>query len=103
MLEFGMTNLMIFFGAILAGLVFVIAWIVNSELRINACRKEIARLKSQFSSIERENFLLAEEASSRGKGPRKDEFERENEKLRGELSEAKSSLEEVYKALLSQK
>lgn len=110
--DFGASNLIIFFTAATISLFFVIAWIIKSEVKINFCKKEIAKLRARLDSSEREKFAIAEklsaiEIASGGAIPddmikRYEDLEKENIKIRAELSEAKGSLEEVYKAIVSQ-
>jgi len=110
--DFGVSNLAIFFTVAFLSLFFVIAWIIKSEVKISACKKEMMKLMSRLDSSEREKFAIAEklsaiEISSGGAIPddvlkRCEELDAENLKLKSELAEAKSSLEEVYKAIVSQ-
>ena len=117
MIELGIMNFMMFFVVIAIGLIFVIAWIVKSEIRINTAKLEIAKLNDELEAQEREKFNLREKIMAlqnmqntleRGPGEtdelrRKNEaLEEENNRLKNELGEARSSLEEVYKALSSQ-
>ena len=117
MLEIGLINIAAFFVIIGVCLIFIAAWIIKSESRINICREEIARLKNQVAGLEREKSGLLEKLSSQEIAPsgsadspssdlelkealdRNELLEAENKKLKRELSEAKKSLEEVYKAL----
>jgi len=109
--DFGVSNLAIFFTVAFLSLFFVIAWIIKSEVKMNACKKEIFKLRSRLDSSEREKFAIAEklsaiEISSGGAIPddmlrRSEELEQENMKLKNDLAEAKSSLEEVYKAIVT--
>ncbi|MCX5686212.1 MAG: hypothetical protein NTW09_01930 [Candidatus Omnitrophica bacterium] len=117
MLEIGLINIAAFFVIIGVCLIFIAAWIIKSESRINICKEEIARLKNQAASLEREKSGLVEKLSSQEIAPaesavfpgsnletrealnRNESLEAENKKLKLELSEAKKSLEEVYKAL----
>lgn len=108
--------------AILLGLGVVIAWIIKAEMNRNYFLAEIKRLRSQVDSIESERGALLEEiqtlrdnaatfkpaaAGESGASSlmiaemmkRTEELERENARLRAELNEARSSLEEVYKAM----
>ena len=111
MSNFGVSNLAIFFTAAVLGLFFVIAWIIKSEAKIDACKKEIMRLMSRLDASEREKFAIAErlsaiEIASGGAIPddmlkRYEELERENLNIKSELAETKSSLDEVYKAIVS--
>jgi septal ring factor EnvC (AmiA/AmiB activator) len=93
-----------FFVIIGISLIFVVTWILKSENRINACKDEMKKLKTDLDSSERERFVLSEKianlkASGDSSGPAIESLKEENRKLKKELSEAKSSLEEVYKAL----
>jgi len=113
--------------AVLLGLGVVVAWIIKAEMNRNFFRAEIRKLKSRLESAEREKVVMIEkmdalrDASGRvgfAQGPgdagpgntaigkvmeRTEKLEKDNEKLRRELSEARSSLEEVYKALCNNK
>lgn len=115
--EVGLVNIAAFFVIIGVGLIFIAAWIIKSESRINICKEEIGRLRNQTASMEREKSGLLEKLSSQGIVPtdladsgdsgrdlkdvlkKNESLEAENKKLKRELSEAKKSLEEVYKAL----
>lgn len=115
--EIGLINIATFFVIIGACLIFVAAWIIKSESRINICKEEISRLKNQTVSLDREKSGLLEKLSSQETAPigpsgyqssnrelkeahkNNESLEAENKKLKRELSEAKKSLEEVYRAL----
>ena len=99
MLELGVTSIMLFFVMFGICLAFVIAWILKSESRINACKAEIKKLAEKAASSERENFMLSEELEQLRAGS-DIALEKENEQLKIELDEAKSSLEEIYKVAL---
>jgi len=117
MLEIGLVNIAAFFVIIGVCLIFIAAWIIKSESRMNICKEEIGRLKNQTAGLEREKSGLLEKLSSQEIAPaesansggsnrelkealnRNESLEAENKKLKRELSEAKKSLEEVYKAL----
>lgn len=92
-------------GVLGIGLIFVIAWIVKSESRVNICKTEIARLNNKISSLEYEksNTIPAKDpvAADAAKPllAKNETLKEENKKLKSELAEAKKSLEEVYKAL----
>ena len=88
--------------AVLLGLGVVIAWIVKSEASRNLLRDEMQKLKSQLASIECEKSIMIEEmnaSGTSGSSGRAEELEKDNTRLKQELAEARSSLEEVYKAL----
>lgn len=112
MSDLGLSNLTIFFTAAVLCLFFVITWIIKSELKIKSCKKELMKLMSRLDSSEREKFAIAEKLSAveiAADGMISDdvikkceELEKENIKLKSDLSEAKSSLEEVYKAIVAQ-
>lgn len=131
MLELGMANFTMFFVIIAIGLIFVIAWIFKSEARINHAKQEMAKLNEEIESYQREKFSLTEKISalesararaeetagiavpqSAASGvpegvmlemsKKNEALEEENRRLKEELGEAKTSLEEVYKALSSQ-
>lgn len=99
MLELGATSIMLFFVMLGMCLAFVIAWILKSESRINACKAEIKKLAEKSASSERENFMLSEELEQLKADPNA-AMEKENERLKAELDEAKSSLEEIYNVAL---
>ena len=108
---------------IAVAIVFTAIWMVISERRRNILKTEIKKLKSQEESYEREKFILLEkinilENTQILPGQNEwtndsQELERalqeareklsvvqvENDRLKKELSEARGSLEEVYKAL----
>jgi len=92
-------------GILGVGLVFVIIWIVKSESRVSICKTEITRLNNKISSLEYEKFNVVPAQTSSDSDAAKpllvknEVLKDENKKLRSELSEAKKSLEEVYKAL----
>ena len=103
MLELGVINIAVFCALVGTSLAFVIAWIIKSEAKINVCKKEIIKLKTELASSEREKFAIAEKlVAAEGAGTGSEDLAGENIRLKNELAEAKSSLEEVYKALLSQ-
>lgn len=131
MLELGIANFMMFFVIIVIGLIFVIAWIIKSETRIDQAKQEIIKLCGEIETYQREKLSLEEKISTlegakadqEGSGGeavlqnmnpgapesamremlRKNEaLEKDNKRLKKELGEAKASLEEVYKALSSQ-
>jgi len=117
MLGIGLINIAMFFVIIGVCLIFIAAWIIKSESRMNICKEEIKRLKDQIASLDREKSGLLEKLSSQEAAPigiadfesrdlelkealnRNESLEAENKKLKRELNEAKKSLEEVYKAL----
>ena len=131
MIELGLTNVAMFFVAAGISLIFIVAWVARSGSRINICKAEIRKLKSQIASHEREKFMLSERIddleslSDEAKGPaeggkppeeenEKSELllqaleqnaalEKEKEKVRLELDEAKGALEEIYKAIAEKK
>ena len=111
--------------AVLLGLSVVITWIIKSELSRNFFKAEIKKIRSRLISAESEKILMIEvmqafkdalATSSGGLGrgdigtdnlmignmmERAGELEKDNDRLKRELNEARSSLEEVYKALCS--
>lgn len=119
----GMGELIWLILAVLLGLGVVIAWIIKAEISRNFFKLEVKKLRSQLEASEREKIMMIEEmqafkensgvtvdaqapgAADPGKMiigkmmERAGELEKENEALKKELYEAKSSLEEVYKAL----
>jgi len=127
----GISYIIIFFAAVALCLIFAAAWIVNSESKRNILKNEIGKLKNQVESFEREKFMLLDEmnemkgipgAAAAGDDAREAQpddkgnamlllqsleqnagLEKENQKLKSELEEAKNSLEEIYKAIVGQK
>jgi len=129
MLESGISNIMMFFVIAGIAVVFIIAWIIKSELRVNVAKDQIKALRLRLEAGEKERYMLAEklsavedapqvwqavsdpkeEAQPKGKGvlkgkleeavKAKEALEKENKKLNSELAEATASLAEVYKAL----
>jgi hypothetical protein len=105
MSDLGLANVTMFFLILGISLIFVVTWIMKSESRINVCKDEISKLKTDLDSSERERFVLSEkianlETASPGFGGGSDSaLIDENNRLKKELAEAKSSLEEVFKAL----
>lgn len=122
MLELGLTDLVTFFVAIAIFLIFAAVWIIKSESARNVLKNEIRRLKGQIESYERDKFLLLEKMNTseglsvarEAPGEESDmrltqaleenkALEKDNKKLKAELVEAKSSLEEIYKAFVEKK
>ncbi|MFA6320323.1 MAG: hypothetical protein WCY36_00510 [Candidatus Omnitrophota bacterium] len=123
MFDSGLANVTMFFVIIGISLIFVITWILKSESRINVCKEEMTKLKNDLDASERERFVLAEKIANLESMKMADGFipqdkdtaelqsrlndalsknsalKDENKKMKKELSEAKASLEEVYKAL----
>jgi hypothetical protein len=128
MLESGISNIAMFFVIVGAAVIFVAAWVVKSETRVNAARGQIKSLKLRLEAGERERYMLAEriaaaedsarvpqesspakESSQKEKTVSRKKYEEvvaakealadENKKLKTELAEATASLAEVYKAL----
>ena len=121
----GMGELIWLILAVLLGLGVVITWIIKAEVSRNFFKVEVKKLRSQLEAAEREKIMMIEEVhafkesaatpvSAEAPGDaepgkmmigkmmeRAGELEKENEALKKELNEAKSSLEEVYKALCS--
>lgn len=128
MLGFGLGEIITLFFAIAICLGLVIAWILSSESSRRSFRGEIKKLKAQLDNAQREKVILAEEmesfrdyavsagsAEASGDGSKKagpntmvlkkmveknEALEKEIAALKKELGDAKSSLEEVYKALV---
>lgn len=122
-------EIMSLFLAIAIALGIVIAWILKSETNRKFLKNEIKKLKAHVDNVEREKFMITEEASilkdaaftgeaagedsssggAKEAGPDKliikkimeknENFEKENIKLKEELDEARSSLEEIYEAM----
>lgn len=130
MLELGMNDVMIFFVTVGICLSFVIIWIMKAESRRNIFKDEITRLKSRIEASDREKFVLSEKIDSLEKNQfvqaeetsgdeksglkknavlliqalkQNEELGKENKKLKLELDEAKMSMEEIYKALVEKK
>ena len=122
MAGFGAGELIWLIVAALLALGVVITWILKAESSRNVFRVEVNRLKSQLDEMEREKMVMVDEVeafkSAMDSSPvslgqsggnatmvkmagKVVDLEKENEKLKKELVEAKSSLEEVYKALCS--
>lgn len=124
MLDSGLANVTMFFVIIGICLIFIITWILKSEARVNVFKDEIKKLKNDLDASDRERFVLSEKIANLDAMPRManevtpqdkdvtelekslnealqkgDTLKDENKKLKKELSEAKASLEEVYKAL----
>ena len=108
MLDLGLANITMFFVIVGICLIFIITWVLKSEARMNVCKDEIKKLKGDLDSSERERFVLSEKIANLEAARPANEFipladngalKEENDKLKKELSEAKASLEEVYKAL----
>jgi len=98
-LELGAISITLFFVMFGICLLFVIAWILKSESRINACKAEIKKLAEKAASSERENFMLSEELEQLNEDSGA-ALKKENERLKAELDEVKGSLEEIYKVAL---
>lgn len=128
MLDLGITNVMLFFVILGMCLIFIAAWIIKSESRLNICKNEMKKIRERLASSERDRFMLSERLESAGTAAasskqnddrqkskeeanaklllqaleQNKELEKTNKTLKAELDEAKSSLEEVYKAMVSQ-
>lgn len=109
----------IFFEVVGVCLVLVIIWIIKSEKRREIYGSEIVRLKRQLEAQERERSMLVDRLEDadgtiqemeesapaqmkeqvEGMSARLKDLEGENERLCEELTEAKESLEEVYRAV----
>ena len=107
--------------SVFLGLGVVVGWIIKSEMSHNTFKAQIQKLKGQLDAAEREKVMMIEEMHTLGSGAsaqgspdsgpgnamiakmieRVEELEKDNTRLKQELNEAKSSLEEVYKALCS--
>ena len=111
--------------AVLLGLGVVITWIIKAEMNRSFLLGEIKRLRSQLGGAENEKSVMMEEMQSLkdssgsyapAQGPadgasgnlmigemikRTEDMEKDNARLKRELNEARSSLEEVYKAMCS--
>ena len=123
MLDSGLANITMFFVIIGISLIFVVTWIIKSEARVNVFKDEIKKLKGDLDASERERFVLSEKIANLESARPADGFapqdkdtaelekrlneslennaalKDENKKFKKELAEAKTSLEEVYKAL----
>ena len=127
----GTEMMVVIFMVLGIGLAFVIAWIMRSEKVRGIYEHEMRKMKRQFESKNREILMLADklEASEltlkeieglerfKSSGDTEQgiaddvvedmrsqlkELEGENEKISTELTEARDSLEEVYKAMHSE-
>lgn len=121
----GLMEIVPFFVATAICLGLVIMWMVSSESKRNICKAEIIKLKTQVDVLEKEKMAIIDSASGgqgtpAGRDPADEvriaedeamilELKSKNEALEGEIvslraevAEAKSSLEEVYKALVEQ-
>jgi len=111
--------------AVLLGMGVVIAWIIKSEATSILFKTEIKKLKHALDGAEREKTMMIEDMQAfkssagdfsgmQGSGDagsgnmmigkmveRTEALEKDNARLKKELDEARSSLEEVYKALCS--
>lgn len=111
--------------AVVLGLGVVIAWIIKSEATSVLFKIEIKKLKCALDGVERDKAMMIEDmrafrlgagdlTGTQGSGDagsgnmmigkimeRTEALEKDNAGLKKELDEAKSSLEEVYKALCS--
>ena len=129
MLESGISNITMFFVIVGVAVIFVVVWIIKSELRVTVAKDQIKALRLRLEEGERERYMLSEKLSavegspvaeqdvlgsteehlSKDKGVSKkkheetlrakEALEEENKKLKTELAEATASLAEVYKAL----
>ena len=124
MLDSGLANVTMFFVIIGICLIFIITWIIKSEARVNVFKDEIKKVKGELDASERERFVLSEKiANLETRAPaegfiipqdkntaelekrlnetleKNNALKDENKKFKKELAEAKTSLEEVYKAL----
>ncbi len=108
--------------AVLLGLGVVIAWIIKAEISRNVFKTEIKKLKGALDGAGREKFIMLEQMHAAGApasgseqglsdpedgkiviakmAKKAEELENDNARLKQELNEARSSLEEVYKALV---
>ena len=115
MLAIGLAEMIMFFVAVGICLLFALIWIIMSESRRSILKDEINRLKARLDSSERELFMLQErlaDAEGATDGASEEIIEElrgrtralgeENVRLKAELAEARTSLEEVYKALSAQ-
>jgi hypothetical protein len=67
---------------------------------VNVFKDEIKKIKGDLDASERERFVLSEKISNlEVRTPADESDASELKKLKKELAEAKTSLEEVYKAL----
>ena len=125
MLELGMANILLFVLIVGIAGIFITAWMVSSESMISISKKEIKKLKARLESSEKEKFELSEkidrlegqaqitqdippELAGQKKGNRElmlqildqnKALEKKNKHLEDELAHAKSSLDEIYKAI----
>jgi hypothetical protein len=118
-----LSDVLTFFLFIAMAVIFVAVWMIDSERRRNILKTELKKLRSQIDSHEREKFILLEKISILENTQAQPEqngwavnaaesehqlqearamielLEADNARMKKELSEAKGSLEEVYKAL----
>ena len=102
MLGPSLSGVALFFSITGICVLFVIIWVYKSEIRINDCKKEIKRLKEKRKSLERDKFMLLERLETFENEPgttREEALKGEKKKLEGELKEARTSLEEILKAV----
>jgi len=107
------SDIITFFILIAILLAFAAVWMVISERNRGVLRREIKKLKSQIELNDREKFKLMDKMKALENSQiqfdqgdelvearlKIDSLESENTGLKKELSEARLSLEEVYKAL----
>jgi len=59
----GIANIMMFFVVIGAAVIFIAAWVIKSEARVNLAKEQIKTLRARLESGERERYLLSEKMS----------------------------------------
>lgn len=123
----GITDVMTVFVFMGICLMFVMVWISKSEEKKSTLKEEIKKLKARIDSYEREKFMLLENMEDAAAQPKIEtvsdvaempttdrgnvtvlaqaleqnaDFEKENKKLKAELEEARTAMEEIYKALV---
>jgi biopolymer transport protein ExbB/TolQ len=59
----GVTNIMMFFVIVGVAVIFIVAWIIKSESRVNLAKEQIKTLSARLESGEKERYLLSEKMS----------------------------------------
>jgi len=59
----GITNIMMFFVIVGVAVIFIAAWIIKSETRVNLAKEHIKTLRERLESGERERYMLSEKMS----------------------------------------
>ena len=64
MLESGISNITMFFVIVGVAVIFIVVWIIKSELRVTVAKDQIKALRSRLEAGERERYMLAEKLSA---------------------------------------